>query len=93
MYDLKSYLDYKTLETIKFIPLRPLVVPSLCSGFTGQGLRVINFINLFGFTHLNKRWPSDKVKEKFETNLKVCCVMRLSISYKTFGWHTLNIML
>ena len=40
-----------------------------------------------------KRWPSDKVKENCETNLKVCCVMQLSLSYKVFRWHPLNIML
>ena len=31
-----------------------------------------------------KRWPSDKVKENFETNLEVHCVMQLSLSYKVF---------
>ena len=40
-----------------------------------------------------KRWPNDKVKENCETNLKVCCVMQLSLSYKVFRWHPLNIML
>ena len=40
-----------------------------------------------------KRWPSDKVKENCETSLKVHCVMQLSLSYKVFRWHPLNIML
>ena len=44
-------------------------------------------------THLSKRWPSDKVKENCETNLKVHCVMQLSLSYEVFRWHPLNIML
>ena len=28
-----------------------------------------------------QRWPSDKIKENCETNLKVHCVMQLSLSY------------
>ena len=28
-----------------------------------------------------KKWPSDKAKENCDTNLKVHCVMQLSISY------------
>ena len=40
-----------------------------------------------------KRWPSDKVKENCETNLKVHCVLQLSFSYKVFRWHPLNIMI
>ena len=34
-----------------------------------------------------KRWPSDKVKENFETNLKVHCAMQLLSSYmlKVYG--------
>ena len=40
-----------------------------------------------------KKWPSDNVKENFETNLKVHCIMQLSLSYKVFRWHPLNIML
>ena len=40
-----------------------------------------------------KRWPSDKVKENFETNLKLHYIMQLSLSYEVFRWHTLNIML
>ena len=36
-----------------------------------------------------KRWPSDKVKE----NSKVYCVMQLSLSYKVFRWHPLNIII
>ena len=31
-----------------------------------------------------KRWPSDKVKESCETNLKVHCIMQLSLGYKVF---------
>ena len=33
-----------------------------------------------------KRWPSDKVKENCETNLKVHCViqLQLSVSFKVF---------
>ena len=34
-----------------------------------------------------ERWSSDKVKENFETNLKVHCVMQLSLNYKVFRWH------
>ena len=30
-------------------------------------------------THLSERWPSDKVKEICATNLKVHCVMQLSL--------------
>ena len=30
------------------------------------------------------RWPSDKVRENSETNLKVHRVMQLSLSYKIF---------
>ena len=44
-------------------------------------------------THLSKKWPSDKVKENFETNLKVHCVMQLSLSYEVFRRHPLIIML
>ena len=29
-----------------------------------------------------KRWPNDKVKENCETNLKVYCIMQLSLSHK-----------
>ena len=50
--------------------------------------------HLFVVLHISvKRWPSDKVKENFETNLKVHCVMQLSLSYEVFRWHPLNIML
>ena len=31
-----------------------------------------------------KRWPSDKVEENCEINLKVHCVIQLSLSYKVF---------
>ena len=34
-----------------------------------------------------------KSKKNFETNLKVHGVMQLSLSYKVFRWHPLNIML
>ena len=40
-----------------------------------------------------KRWPSDKVKENLETNLKVHCVMRLSLSNEVFRWYPMDIML
>ena len=42
-----------------------------------------------------KRGPTDKVKENCETNLKVHCVVQLQLSlcYKVFRWHLLNIML
>ena len=40
-----------------------------------------------------KRWPSDKVKENLETNLKVHCVMGLLLSYEVFRWYPLDIML
>ena len=39
------------------------------------------------------KWASDKVKENFETNLKIHCVMQLSLSYEIFRWYPLNIML
>ena len=39
-----------------------------------------------------KRWPSDKVKENCETNLKLHYIMQLSLSYEVFRWHPLNIM-
>ena len=39
-----------------------------------------------------ERWSSDKVKENFETNLKVHCVMQLSLSYKVFRWHPLKLI-
>ena len=42
---------------------------------------------------ITKRWQSDKVKENFKTNLKVHCVMQLSLRYEVFRWHPLNIML
>ena len=35
-------------------------------------------------------WPSDIAKEKFNNNLKVHCVIKLSLSYKVFTWHPLN---
>ena len=35
-------------------------------------------------------WPSDIAKEKFNTNLKVHCVIKLSLSYKVFRWHPQN---
>ena len=47
--------------------------------------------HLFVVSHISIiRWPSDKVKENFETNLKVHCVMQLSLSYKVFRWHPLH---
>ena len=40
-----------------------------------------------------KKWPSDKVKENCETNLKVHCVMQLQllVSFKVFRWLPLNL--
>ena len=49
-------------------------------------LCVISYISV-------KRWPSDKVKENCETNLKLHCVMQSSLSYEVFSLHHLNIML
>ena len=47
--------------------------------------------HLFVASHISvKRWPSDKAKENCDTNLKVCCVMLLSLSYKVFKWYLLN---
>ena len=40
-----------------------------------------------------KWWPSDKGKEIYEAYLKVHSVMQLSLSYKVFKWHPLNIKL
>ena len=41
---------------------------------------------------VTKRWPSDKVKENSEANLKAHCVMQLLVSYEVFRciWHPLN---
>ena len=44
VYDLNK-LDFKTQGSTKFITLRPLVAPSLRSGATAQGLRVINSVD------------------------------------------------
>ena len=57
---------------------------------------ILSLGHLFAVSHISvKKWPivSDKVKENCETNLKVHCVMHLSLSYKVFRWHLLNIML
>ena len=44
--------------------------------------------HLFVVLHISvKRWPSGKVKENFETNLKVHCAMQLSLSYEIFRWY------
>ena len=32
-------------------------------------------------------WPSDIAKEQFKTNLKVHCIIKLSLSHKVFRWH------
>ena len=40
-----------------------------------------------------KRWPSDRVKKNYKTNIKVRYIMQLSLSNKVFRWHPLNIML
>ena len=53
----------------------------------------LSLSHLFVVSRIAKRWPSDKVKENFETNLEVHCFMQLSLSYKVFRWHPLNIML
>ena len=39
-------------------------------------------------THLSKKVA--KCKENCETNLKLHCVMKLSLSYKVFRWYLLN---
>ena len=40
--------------------------------------------HVFVVSHISvKRWPSDKVKENCETNLKVHCVMRLSFKIQS----------
>ena len=44
-YVTSKKLDFKTQGTTWFITLSPLVAPSLCSGATAQGLRVINSID------------------------------------------------
>ena len=44
VYGLKK-LDFKTQGSTEFITLRPLVAPSLCSGATAQGLRVMNSVD------------------------------------------------
>ena len=43
-------------------------------------------------THLSKRWQSDKVKVKIncDTNLRVHCVMQLSLRYKVFKMASLS---
>ena len=38
-------LDFKTRGSTEFITFRPLVVSSLCSGTTAQGLRVTNSVD------------------------------------------------
>ena len=41
--------------------------------------------HLFVVSHISvKRWPSDKVKENCEINLKVHCGMQLSLSYRVY---------
>ena len=38
-----------------------------------------------------KGWPSDRVKEHCETNLRVHCVIHAaSLRYEVFRWHPLN---
>ena len=51
--------------------------------------------HLFVVSHISvKRWPSDKVKENCETNLKVHTLCyKPSLSYKVCRWRPLNIML
>ena len=44
--------------------------------------------HLFLVSHISApKWQSDKIKENCETNLKVQCVIQLSLNYKVFRWH------
>ena len=73
-------------------PSKCLKLTDNCSCITQCTFRLVSQFSLtlslgYLFTKMcetTKRWPSDKVKENCETNLKVCCVMqlRLPLSFK-----------
>ena len=74
--------------------LNTLKLTDSCSCITQCTFRLVSQFSLtLSLDHLFvvsdisiKRWPSDKVKDNCETNLKVHCVMQLqlSVSFKVF---------
>ena len=70
------YTEYFTCAIVAMYNLL-LLLCTICCHFTKM-------------CDVTKRWPSDKVKENSEANLKVHCVMQLLVSYEVFRWHPLN---